>query len=77
MLPFAVRSAPLSAKVLIVWGTLGIVLSSDKRWIDIGLTNFLTGEYKDLYSEDLTGDDFYDAMYAEFAYAGFFKPVKT
>ena len=49
----------------------------DKRWIDIGLTNFLTGEYKDLYSEDLTGDDFYDAMYAEFAYAGFFKPVKT
>ena len=56
---------------------MGIVLSSDKRWIDIGLTNFLTGEYKDLYSEDLTGDDFYDAMYAEFAYAGFFKPVKT
>ena len=52
-------------------------VTPDKRWIDIGLTNFLTGEYKDLKSEDLVGDDFYNAIYAEFAYAGFFKPVKS
>merc|ERR1712013_913022 len=27
------------------------------------------------HSEDLTGDNFYNTMYAEFAYAGFFPPV--
>ena len=49
--------------------------SPNKRWLDIGITDVLKGTYKDMLSEDLTGDDFYNTMYAEFAYAGFFPPV--
>ena len=52
-------------------------LTPNQRWIDIGLTDFLVGSYKDLYSEDLVGDVFYEAMFAEFAYAGFFPTVKS
>ena len=50
-------------------------ITPSKRWLDIGITDVLKGTYKDMHSEDLTGDDFYNAMYAEFAYAGFFPPV--
>ena len=50
-------------------------ITPNKRWLDIGITDVLKGTYKDMHSEDLTGDDFYNAMYAEFAYAGFFPPV--
>ena len=50
-------------------------ITPNKRWLDIGITDVLKGTYKDMHSEDLTGDDFYNTMYAEFAYAGFFPPV--
>ena len=50
-------------------------ITPDKRWLDIGITDVLKGTYKDMHSEDLTGEDFYDTMFAEFAYAGFFAPV--
>ena len=50
-------------------------ITPNQRWIDIGITDVLKGTYKDMLSADLTGDDFYNTMYAEFAYAGFFPPV--
>ena len=52
-------------------------ITPNQRWIDIGITDVLKGTYKDMHSEDLTGDDFYNVMYAEFAYAGFFPPVNA
>lgn len=54
---------------------LSDMTSPNKRFIDIGLTDVLKGTYKDMLSADLTGDNFYDTMFAEFAYAGFFAPV--
>ena len=54
---------------------LNDMTSPTKRWLDIGITDVLKGTYKDMHSEDLTGDNFYNTMYAEFAYAGFFPPV--
>ena len=52
-------------------------ITPNKRWLDIGITDVLKGTYKDMHSEDLTGDQFYNVMYAEFAYAGFFPPVNA
>lgn len=50
--------------------------SPNKRWLDIGITDVLKGTYKDMLSEDLMDNDtFYNTMYAEFAFAGFFPPV--
>lgn len=50
--------------------------SPNKRYIDIGITDVLKGTYKDMLSEDLMDSDtFYNTMYAEFAFAGFFPPV--
>ena len=50
--------------------------SPNKRFIDIGITDVLKGTYKDMLSEDLMDSDtFYNTMYAEFAFAGFFPPV--
>ena len=52
-------------------------ITPNQRWIDIGITDVLKGTYKDMHSEDLVGDNFYNTMYAEFAYAGFFPPVSA
>ena len=52
-------------------------IQPNQRWLDIGITDVLKGTYKDMHSEDLTGEDFYNVMYAEFAYAGFFPPVNA
>ena len=50
-------------------------ITPNKRWLDIGITDVLKGTYVDKHAADLTGDDFYNTMYAEFAFAGFFPPV--
>lgn len=46
------------------------------RWIDIGLTDVLQGKYSDFTESQLTGDELYNVLYAEFAQAGFFPPVE-
>ena len=46
------------------------------RWIDIGLTDVLKGTYVDFNGDDLTGDNLYNVMYAQFADAGIFPPVE-
>ena len=51
-------------------------ITPSQRWIDVGLTDVLKGSYVDFKPEDLTGDDFYNTMYAQFAQAGVFPPVE-
>lgn len=47
-----------------------------QRWIDVGLTDILKGTYVDYKQEDLTGDDLYNVMFAQFADPGVFAPVE-
>jgi hypothetical protein len=49
----------------------------NQRFIDVGLTNILTGTYQDFYASDLTGSEFIDVMFGSFAYAGFFAPEEA
>lgn len=39
-------------------------ITPSKRWLDIGITDVLKGTYVDKHASDLTGDDFYNTMYA-------------
>ena len=51
-------------------------VSATNRWIDIGLTDVLKGTYVDFKEEDLSGDNLYNVLFAQFASAGFFPPVE-
>lgn len=51
-------------------------MTPDKRWIDVGLTDVLKGSYTDFKSANLTGEDLFQVMYAQFAQAGIFPPVE-
>lgn len=49
-------------------------IAPSQRFIDIGLTNILTGMYTDFQAGDLTGQELVDVMLGSFDYAGFFAP---
>jgi len=51
-------------------------VTPNQRWIDIGLTNVLSGAYVDYQQAGLTGDALHQVMYAQFAQAGIFPPVE-
>jgi len=51
-------------------------VSATNRWIDIGLTDVLKGTYVDFKESDLTGDELFNVLYAQFASAGVFPPVE-
>lgn len=51
-------------------------ITASNRWIDVGLTDVLKGTYVDFNESSLTGDNLYQVMYAQFANAGVFPPVK-
>ena len=51
-------------------------VSPTNRWIDIGLTDVLKGTYVDFEEEDLSGDNLYNVLFAQFASAGIFPPVE-
>ncbi len=50
-------------------------ITPNQRWIDIGLTDVLKGEYVDFTGDQLTGDEFYNVLFAQFAQAGVFPPT--
>jgi len=50
-------------------------ITATNRWIDVGLTDVLKGTYVDFKESQLTGDNLYNVMYAQFANAGIFPPV--
>ena len=49
-------------------------IGAQKRFVDIGLTNVLTGNYDDMLAADVDAH-LQDIMLASFAYAGFFPPA--
>lgn len=49
-------------------------ITPNQRFIDIGLTNVLNGQYTDFYAGDLTGDELIQVLLGSFEYAGFFAP---
>ena len=51
-------------------------ITETQRWIDVGLTDVLKGKYTDFTETQLTGDEFFNVLYAQFAQAGFFPPVE-
>lgn len=51
-------------------------MTPNQRWIDVGLTDVLKGSYTDFYSANLSGEDLFQVMYAQFAQAGIFPPVE-
>jgi len=51
-------------------------VSPTQRFIDIGLTDVLSGTYVDYLQDQLTGDALNEVMYAQFAQAGMFPPVE-
>ena len=52
-------------------------ISPNQRYVDVGLTNILTGTYQNYYSSDLSVSELVDVMYGSFAYAGFFAPEEA
>jgi len=51
-------------------------ITSQYRWIDVGLTDVLQGKYTDFVESEMNGrDEFYNVLYAQFAQAGYFPPV--
>ena len=50
-------------------------ISPTQRWVDVGLTDVLKGQYVDFTGDQLTGDEFYNVLFAQFAQAGFFPPA--
>jgi hypothetical protein len=51
-------------------------ITPNQRWIDIGLTDVLSGTYVDYLESDLEGtDSLENVLYANFAQAGIFPPV--
>ena len=51
-------------------------ITSQYRWIDVGLTDVLQGKYTDFVESQMNGrDEFYNVLYAQFAQAGYFPPV--
>lgn len=51
-------------------------ITPTQRWIDVGLTDVLKGTYNEFKQEDLTGDNLYNVMFAQFAEAGIFPPAE-
>lgn len=49
-------------------------ITPNQRFIDVGLTNLLTGVYTDFQASDLTGQELVDVMLGSFDYAGYFAP---
>jgi predicted acylesterase/phospholipase RssA len=45
-----------------------------QRYVDVGLTDVLSGMYTNYYASDLVGQELIDVMYGSFSYAGFFAP---
>jgi hypothetical protein len=45
-----------------------------QRYVDVGLTDVLSGMYTNYYTSDLVGQELIDVMYGSFSYAGFFAP---
>lgn len=49
-----------------------------KREVTIGITDVLSGEYKDFHENQLkNSNDIIDVLYASFAFAGYFPPVEA
>jgi hypothetical protein len=46
----------------------------NQRFVDVGLTDVLTGQYQDFYAGDLVGSELAQVMLGSFDYAGFFAP---
>lgn len=68
-----------------LWNNAGVLsflktemsdITATNRWIDVGLTDVLKGQYVDYQEDALVGDDLYNVMYAQFAQAGVFPPVE-
>lgn len=51
-------------------------IGPQQRFVDVGLTDVLTGNYKDNFAADLDAN-LQDIMFASFAYAGFFPPADS
>lgn len=47
-----------------------------QRFVDVGITDVLTGTYKDILADDLNLN-LIDIMFASFSYAGFFPPSES
>lgn len=51
-------------------------IGSMQRFVDVGLTNVLTGKYEDMLAANLDSN-LQDIMFASFSYAGFFPPAQS
>jgi hypothetical protein len=51
-------------------------IGTQQRFVDVGITDVLTGMYKDELAADLDSN-LQDIMFASFAYAGFFPPAES